>query len=132
MNCYNHQDRPAVGLCKACYKALCAECMEVLPYGVACKGPCVERVRLLDRLLGASEQTMRATRYTLHLGSIISLFLGIGFFICAAWAYFRTADVSTTTFICILGFIFSLNGLIRLSRKGRYPNIDKQSDKIET
>jgi hypothetical protein len=37
MNCFNHADVAAVGLCKFCQKALCKECVHDLSYGLACR-----------------------------------------------------------------------------------------------
>ena len=37
MNCFNHPDVPAVGICKACQKGLCMECAVDLGHGIACK-----------------------------------------------------------------------------------------------
>ena len=37
MNCFNHPDVPAVGMCKACQKGLCMECAVDLGHGIACK-----------------------------------------------------------------------------------------------
>ena len=38
MNCFNHPNVPAVGICKACQKGLCKECAVDLGHGIACKG----------------------------------------------------------------------------------------------
>ncbi|MBI5933960.1 MAG: hypothetical protein HY867_09655 [Chloroflexi bacterium] len=37
MNCFNHPDVPAVGVCKTCQKGLCIVCAYDLGNGIACK-----------------------------------------------------------------------------------------------
>lgn len=37
MKCYNHHDRDAFGICRACGKALCLECMETVNNQICCK-----------------------------------------------------------------------------------------------
>ncbi len=37
MNCFNHPNVPAVGICKYCHKGLCMECAIDLGHGIACK-----------------------------------------------------------------------------------------------
>jgi len=37
MNCFNHPDIPAVGICKVCHKGLCKGCAFDLGHGIACK-----------------------------------------------------------------------------------------------
>ena len=37
MNCFNHPNIPAVGICKYCQKGLCMECALDLGHGIACK-----------------------------------------------------------------------------------------------
>ncbi len=37
MNCFNHPDTPAIGICKFCQKGLCKECAYDLSHGLACK-----------------------------------------------------------------------------------------------
>ena len=46
MHCFEHRDRPAVGVCRACGKAVCADCVAADCPGIACaSGTCAERVR---------------------------------------------------------------------------------------
>ncbi|RJP47714.1 MAG: hypothetical protein C4583_16315 [Anaerolineaceae bacterium] len=47
MNCFNHLDVPAVGICKYCQKGLCIECAVNLEYGIACKNH-QEEVEMLN------------------------------------------------------------------------------------
>jgi hypothetical protein len=40
MNCYRHQDQPAVAVCKNCGKATCPECCGETARGIACSEQC--------------------------------------------------------------------------------------------
>src|SRR5437660_197873 len=51
MNCFNHRELPAVGLCKSCGKALCEACVAEVRDGLACKGKCEERVGMINRMI---------------------------------------------------------------------------------
>lgn len=42
MNCFNHKERPAVGICKNCNRGLCVECAMDLGSGLGCEGKCQE------------------------------------------------------------------------------------------
>ncbi len=44
MNCFNHADIPAVGICKVCGKALCKECIVETKGGTVCKGSCEDKL----------------------------------------------------------------------------------------
>jgi tetratricopeptide (TPR) repeat protein len=52
MHCFVHTDRDPVGICKSCYKGLCAECAADLHHSLACKGTHEEAV---ERLVLASQ-----------------------------------------------------------------------------
>ncbi len=52
MKCYNHHDRDAFGVCKACGKGLCLECIEKQDGIVVCKDSpkCINFVKCLSIL----------------------------------------------------------------------------------
>jgi hypothetical protein len=45
MNCFNHTDRPAIGICKSCGKGLCRECMAETRTALLCGDSCAPRIR---------------------------------------------------------------------------------------
>jgi len=55
MRCFTHQDKEAVGLCKACHKGICVDCAADLGHSLACKSSCVEQAHLMD---SASKQRL--------------------------------------------------------------------------
>ncbi len=48
MNCFNHTEVAAVGICKSCYKGLCPECAIELTDGIACANSCASKVEELN------------------------------------------------------------------------------------
>ena len=49
MKCFNHPEIDAIGLCTACNRGLCVDCVVDLERGLACKDRCEHEVRrLLD------------------------------------------------------------------------------------
>jgi hypothetical protein len=64
MNCYYHQTVPAVGICKNCYRGLCAECAVEVTNGLACRDRCVAEVETLNMVMERSKVQ------ALRLGSI--------------------------------------------------------------
>lgn len=40
MICFQHNDKPGIGLCKSCGKAVCQTCVIEIPKGLACSEEC--------------------------------------------------------------------------------------------
>jgi hypothetical protein len=59
MNCFQHHERTAVGLCKHCARGLCSECATDEGYGLACKGRCEAEVKNVSQLLEKSKSAYR-------------------------------------------------------------------------
>lgn len=59
MLCFNHPDRSAVGVCKACGRGLCPDCVTDLGHGLACRGVHEEAVNVLHRLVKGSELSLK-------------------------------------------------------------------------
>jgi len=120
MNCYVHRDRPAVGLCKACGKGLCPECLVEIADGLACRGRCEERARRInamvdanDRILASANRQARASGWFIAL--LGALFLGFGLL---PWL---VNGSTSTLFMAALGAVFAAYGLTRALRKPPYP-----------
>ena len=62
MNCFNHSDHAAVGICKSCGKALCRDRMTEMPHGLACKGACEPRVQLMNRIIDNNARILSVAR----------------------------------------------------------------------
>lgn len=44
MNCYNHKDKPAIAICKNCFKAICEDCAIPDENGFTCSEKCHQEV----------------------------------------------------------------------------------------
>jgi len=58
MDCFNHIDRPAVGICKHCNKGLCPDCSTDTGAGIACTATRIEEVESVNRLIASNKKTM--------------------------------------------------------------------------
>jgi hypothetical protein len=56
MQCFQHQDKAAVGLCKACHKAVCSSCARDTGRGLACSEICLAEVNATNEILDKSKQ----------------------------------------------------------------------------
>lgn len=126
MNCFNHRDKPAIGLCKACGKAVCGDCLAELPNGIACKGSCENRVNLINRIIDRNSKIMMAARRQVRYSGLFNMLLGIGFLIFAVWAYVQLEHIFLPYFFGFLGILFFVAGILTLSRKEQYPKPDQQ------
>jgi hypothetical protein len=127
MNCFNHRDVQAIGLCKSCAKALCADCLTELPNGLACKGTCESRVNMINRILDSNSQVMSAARHQIKSTGIISLIIGAGFLIFAVWSY-HEMDSFLPYFLGLTGVATLATGVLRLSKKQAYPSPDAKGN----
>ena len=50
MECFAHQDSPAVGICKSCGKAVCRSCTQDLGFAIACSKVCAEEAAALNEM----------------------------------------------------------------------------------
>jgi hypothetical protein len=143
MNCFNHRDRPAIGLCKACGKGLCGDCLTELPNGLACKGSCEKRADLLNCITESDAETKIAARHRLFDVGVWNFFLGINF-VFAIGAYIVAAYLekdypliafrvfSIVLVVCsavwiLVGITQLLTGIFRLRRRTRNPQIKEKT-----
>ena len=83
MNCYYHQERTAVGICKYCQRGLCSECAALVDDSLACKdrheGQVHEMTLLLQKnILQSKRVGSDYVRNTIFYGSVGILFTAFG------------------------------------------------------
>jgi len=143
MNCFNHRDRSAIGLCKACLKALCGDCLTELPNGLACKDSCEKRADLLNCITESDAETKIAARHRLFDVGVWSFFLGInsvfpiGAYIVAAYLEKDNPLIAFRVFSIVLvvcsavwilvGITQLLTGIFRLGRRTQNPQIKEKT-----
>ena len=119
MNCFNHIDIPAVGLCKSCRKGLCSDCIHDLKRGVACKSACKDDVvKLLEAFDKRKAFHAKLPSGTRQL-SIFSLLLGALFISMSVLDDFSP--------IGLLGLLYVIFGLSLLGRSMRRVRVKKSN-----
>lgn len=125
MNCFHHPDRPAVGICKSCGRGLCPACAAAMPDGLACRGACEGRVRLLNRIVDSNERVLSAANAQVKSSGLFILLMGVVFCLFGFLPLALHGSTSTL-FIGILGVCFALYGALRLLRRSQYyPTSDR-------
>ncbi len=127
MQCYNHRERSAVGICKSCGKGICQECVAEMPNGLACKGACESRVALLNQIIDKNSETMAATGRQLRIVGLTTISFGVVMLVLGALLYAQGAGILLASVLGLPGILFIGNGFARLSRKARYPSIETEA-----
>ncbi len=122
MNCYNHRQTAAIGLCKSCGKALCPDCIEEVPDGLACKASCVERVKLLNRIVDNNQRILAVTNVHIRSNTVFLIIMGSLFGLFGLVPFWITGK-PFSLFFTLMGALFLVSGLLRLRPKARYPEI---------
>ena len=76
MNCFNHPQVAAVGICKYCQKGLCPECAVDMGHGIACKDHQVEVNELYD-IHFMNKQSAQNMSKVYKQSSAAMIFMGI-------------------------------------------------------
>jgi hypothetical protein len=115
MHCFNHSSTPAVGVCKACQKGLCAECAVDVGGGIACKDSCETYVAELNemnernlKIYGIGKYKTRMPSSGVLLWGVLSILL----WAVVGYVYYRTGSpnyevaVPAVFFTIITAFAF--------------------------
>ena len=83
MRCFNHPERPALGVCGHCQRGLCAECLTLVDDRLACKNRHESQVHAATQVLQRGmiqSQRMGASylRNAVFYGLVGALFCGFG------------------------------------------------------
>ncbi|QDU20578.1 hypothetical protein [Urbifossiella limnaea] len=119
MNCFAHQAAPAVGICRACGKGVCAACAADTGAGLACPGACEDRVLLLGRMVDSNARVMRTADRQVWSSGMLGVVMGVLFLALAVWTY-KEVHVMLTALTGGMGLIFLGHGFFRLTAE-RFP-----------
>jgi hypothetical protein len=125
MNCFNHRDRSAIGICRSCGKGLCEDCVAEVQNGLACKGSCEARVKLINRTIGVYPQIMRAGRRRSWVVALLFAVLGLASVVGSAFEYAEADDPSLPWFLGVMGSVLLVLAILGLWQASRYPRLDK-------
>ena len=105
MNCFYHREITAVGVCRACGRALCPQCASESEPQLACKGRCEAEVKRISAGMSLTERMIPVV-------SVLIILLGLWFAVTAYDPAERTLNLlNLLTGVCVIGaglyFLFS-------------------------
>jgi hypothetical protein len=113
MFCYNHDNVSAIGICKACGKALCHNCKDLVENQISCHSACAERIikhkKLSDKSMklynldGKNKSWTSTTAITMFL-------MSCPFLACVIYDYVTTEKVNAFSFT--VGIVFLLSSFL--------------------
>ena len=107
MKCYNHPEREAVTVCRACGKTVCHDCGLETENGFACQQRCVETLSVRKEHYARQSAHLRNIKRMNFLGSFFSLGMGLLFIYFSFMGYGLVYDL-----IRLLGGGFTLYGVV--------------------
>jgi hypothetical protein len=112
MNCFNHTESAASGICKSCGRALCKECMVDVGGSISCSGECEERVKILNEMIESNSQILTTTSNRgVKSSALFSVIMGIVFLSFGIWK-FSSNDLFLPMFLSVLGIAFLVRGIL--------------------
>jgi hypothetical protein len=120
MNCFNHRERPALGLCKSCGKGLCEDCLIEVPNGLACRNKCEERANCINAIADRNKNPVAAALYLARYLTMFLLAVGCFMFLCANFQEIVRSRM-LYGFLVVIALVCLLLALPRLGKKGSYP-----------
>ena len=105
MNCYNHQNDSAIGICKNCCKGLCAKCASDVGNGLACKNKCEVEVEQVNIMINRGKRVYKSISATFT----VYVAMGTSFI---AWGIVEGKPLSII--FAALGSVFVFVGIYNL------------------
>lgn len=114
MECFQHEGRPAIGSCRACFRGVCRTCAADLGRGLACAGRCEDAARAL---IASLDQSVRIQ--SLSTGMVQgarTLWVGLGWVSLGIGAFviWLGASLPAHRSIALLGLPFLAIGVLTL------------------
>jgi hypothetical protein len=127
MNCFYHQDRVAVALCKSCLRGLCAECAVDVGDGVACRNSCEVRAKRINKIVDSNAKVMSLANTSLRRNFYFTSTCGIIFTTLGGWMAYYGKDSFVGALFALLGIVFIIRGVSSYTKRSRYPDISNNS-----
>lgn len=93
MNCFNHPDKVAIGICKACGKGLCSECVTDLGYGLACKDKHEKAVESVSTMIAREMKIQESAPKDVLITPIFFFFMGFAFVSVSYYSGYGFMDI---------------------------------------
>jgi hypothetical protein len=116
MYCFAHRNNSALGTCKACNKAVCAECLIDTGNGLACCLQCEQEVKDIHAIVSRSKliYSIGTKGSALPSGILVYIFFTILFL---GWGIFEYITKNRTNeFIIMMGLGFGVLTIIMYRR----------------
>jgi len=107
MKCFNHQEREAVAVCRACGKAACQECVIETENGIACRQSCAGSLAERAEQIAGQAAHLKNLKRLNFLGSLFSIGMGLLFIYFSFLGYGVIYDL-----ILLIGSGFIVYGII--------------------
>lgn len=109
MNCFNHQEKSALGICKHCNKGICNDCLRDTGDGLACKGRCYDEVIRINQLIDHNKKIVSNNSSTRFSAGILYICMGAIFTLATIFFLKRIDPILTT-----MGILFLIYGVYTL------------------
>lgn len=107
MKCFAHNEIDAVGICKACSKAICASCTIDTGRGIACSDTCSLEVDQQNQIIDKSKKIYSIGEKApfMPTGLIVYFFFGIIFTGVSIFNFFHRGSIEWLSLLMGIGFI---------------------------
>lgn len=120
MNCFQHPENIAIGVCKQCHKGLCAECFELRNDCLYCKNKhchqhASEEIQIIEhskKIYGIGEGYKKRFSF---LG-VFNFLIGCLFAIFGVFSFYSDSN-QVSVFLILMGILFIAYSLRMLLRK---------------
>lgn len=116
MNCFKHNEISANGICKACNKAVCGQCIIDTGNGIACSEECEKEVLEINQIVDRSKKiySIGSKPDVVPSGILVYVFFSVLFLGWSGFEYVTKSRVSE--FLIVMGLGFGLMGVIMYRR----------------
>jgi hypothetical protein len=109
MKCYYHKENPAVGICQACYRGICQDCVAIQESSICCNNIiCKERTNNLFTVINTNINAAKSRK--VRSSYIFEIIMGI-LFIIIGYLFFSPGDNSFAIVFIIMGLTYFLYGI---------------------
>lgn len=112
MNCYQHHQTVAVGLCKNCSRGLCLDCAHDAGFGLACKDRCEAEVKSLSQVIARNISAYGKTAAIYNRAAVLYGLMGLMFLL---FAVFILNDLTEIRYLFYaVGGVFFFGAVLQL------------------
>ncbi len=118
MNCFTHEARAAVGVCRSCGKGVCRDCANEQTNGLACRNACESRVALINRIIDRNSDNLQTVNAQRKGQGIFGILFGLVFLVFSYWAY-QEISTGLALLAAVLGAALAAHGVVQAFGKRR-------------